>query len=96
MDSSDRRDCEVHIRAESRQELIQAEFKSLVDKVAVVTGAGRGIGRAISGRFAREGADLFLCATRLETLKETANPNSNDKDRFVLVYAVEWSYDWEA
>jgi len=48
------------------------ESRRLVDKVAVITGAGRGIGRAISVKFAQEGADLFLCATRQETLEETA------------------------
>jgi 3-hydroxybutyrate dehydrogenase len=48
------------------------ESRRLEGKVALITGAGRGIGRAISLKFAREGADLFLCATRLETLEETA------------------------
>jgi len=43
----------------------------LKGKVALITGAGRGIGRAIAKRFALEGADLFLSATRMETLNET-------------------------
>lgn len=43
----------------------------LKGRTALVTGAGRGIGRAIAVAYAREGADLFLCATREETLKET-------------------------
>ena len=43
----------------------------LKDRSALITGAGRGIGRAIAVAYAKEGADLFLCATREETLKET-------------------------
>jgi 3-oxoacyl-[acyl-carrier protein] reductase len=41
-------------------------------KVAVVTGAARGIGRAIAEELAREGADLALCDLKEEWLNDTA------------------------
>jgi NAD(P)-dependent dehydrogenase (short-subunit alcohol dehydrogenase family) len=47
------------------------KMKKLENKVALITGAGRGIGRSIALKYAEEGANLFLCATRLETLEET-------------------------
>ena len=43
--------------------------KQLSGKIAVVTGAGRGIGRSIAMAFARAGADLAICSRTQEELE---------------------------
>ncbi len=43
----------------------------LKDKIVVVTGGGRGLGRVIALACAREGADLVLASRSVEALQET-------------------------
>src|SRR3989344_7087189 len=44
----------------------------LKDKIAIITGASRGIGREIAVLFAKEGAKLVLTARNQEALKAVA------------------------
>ncbi len=49
-----------------------SELQTLKDKIAIITGASRGIGQAIAAAFAKQGAKLVLSASAIENLQETA------------------------
>jgi NAD(P)-dependent dehydrogenase (short-subunit alcohol dehydrogenase family) len=51
--------------------------QSLVDKVALVTGATRGIGKAVAAAYAGAGARVFICARGESEVEQTARELSN-------------------
>jgi acetoin reductase-like protein len=44
----------------------------LIDKIAIVTGSGQGIGKAVALRLAREGADLIVADINMKEAEQTA------------------------
>jgi 3-oxoacyl-[acyl-carrier protein] reductase len=61
----------------------------LQDKVAIITGAGRGIGQATAIKFAREGAKVVVCDLTPEWIEETVRLcKENRGDAFGFVADV--------
>jgi NAD(P)-dependent dehydrogenase (short-subunit alcohol dehydrogenase family) len=67
----------------------------LTGRVAIVTGGSRGIGRAIAGELAREGADVAVCGRNHDTLAETAQALAKDTGRRILPIVADTT-KWES
>jgi 3-oxoacyl-[acyl-carrier protein] reductase len=61
----------------------------LIGRTAVITGASKGIGKAIARGFAAEGANLVLLARGIELLEQTAAQIRAQHDVDVLVVAAD-------
>lgn len=61
----------------------------LIGKKIVITGAGRGLGRAMAICFAKEGAELFLCARNVDKLEETQKLVEDNSGHKPFVYSVD-------
>jgi NAD(P)-dependent dehydrogenase (short-subunit alcohol dehydrogenase family) len=57
----------------------------MIHRIAIVTGAGSGIGRAVSKALLKEGYAVALCGRRVEQLNETANaPDTGSAPRRII------------
>ena len=64
------------------------DYQQLVNQIAVVTGAGRGIGRAIALKFASEGADV-VCVSRTQENSEKVAAEIRALGRKAWAFAVD-------
>jgi 3-oxoacyl-[acyl-carrier protein] reductase len=61
------------------------------NRVAIVGGASKGLGRASAERLAAEGANLTICARNEQVLEETADAIRHDYGVDVLAISADWS-----
>ena len=67
---------------------VGGKMGGLDNKVCLITGAGSGIGREISIRFAKEGASLVICDINTETIEETKQLIKSDYPNTKLVIST--------
>jgi 3-oxoacyl-[acyl-carrier protein] reductase len=78
----------------------------LQDKVAIITGGARGIGKEIARTFAQEGANIVICDVDKTSLEQTEGelkslgvqapleiPNSTGKTKFLMGQALSFQVD---
>jgi 3-oxoacyl-[acyl-carrier protein] reductase len=61
----------------------------IAGKVAAVGGASRGLGKAIAGALAREGARIAICARGAEQLERTGHELHEASNQQILTYPVD-------
>src|SRR5205823_11932549 len=69
----------AHVRTKEKPVDLQ-----LTDKKAIITGASRGIGRAIARQLALEGCDVAICARTAGPLQEAAAALAHESGRKVV------------
>lgn len=67
----------------------------LTGKVAVITGASRGVGKAIARELAKEGVDIAVCARHREELEATAGELEQETGRRILPVVTDTT-NWES
>jgi 3-hydroxybutyrate dehydrogenase len=67
------REVRHHLVSGSQRKAEQRTMNSLLDKSAIVTGAGSGIGREIALAFAREGAKVAVTDLRIDAAQSTVD-----------------------
>jgi NAD(P)-dependent dehydrogenase (short-subunit alcohol dehydrogenase family) len=70
---------------EGEEHSIMASRSDLQGKVAIVTGGGRGIGKAIAGRLAEAGASVVIASRKLENLQATAEEFKGHPGRVIAM-----------
>ena len=63
--------------------------QALQGKVALVTGAGRGLGSYLAGRLAIEGCNLVICDINIDQLEEVKNLIQKEHGTTVLAFKAD-------